>query len=448
MRHKAANKLLLDFLDGDLDSRRKEAVERHLSSCDACREELAGMNAARKAAVLLKTDERPSFSLNAVILNAARMEATRSRGLKLEAESLKPPFWRMMMRPATYAGLAAFVVIALAVLYLPREQAMKEAVSPVSEVAHAPDTGYNLRGEKDLQEREFMGLGRDGTEENVLAETPSPPEAPREGEMRTDQVAPVAAVESNRPASGVAATEPAPEPHVATIPSTASRPSAAPPPPPPPSPPVEVARGTPPPESVRQKAAPAAGPDLNDTLSARRDEESADDVENEPAAPPARRAEAPREPAAPAGAPPAPAPTAGPPAAAQTAPPESRKARGGMAMDADSMEQPEGGEGSVAETAPEQPKKTEAPEAAALFKQARAMERSGNWAGAAKIYRKILKKYPDYRPEEVLYRLGRVYSAQKKYAKAQVYYDKLVKEYPSQKLLSGEEYQQNLDMAH
>src|SRR5947207_7668813 len=105
MRCGRAQMLMTAAVDGELASRHRRALDRHLAGCEACRAELG-------------TTERMLGALGALPMEAPvseRLEAAtlrQVRRLAAEAEQESTPWWRR------WHPLPAFAAVAVAVLVM------------------------------------------------------------------------------------------------------------------------------------------------------------------------------------------------------------------------------------------------------------------------------------------------------------------------------------------
>lgn len=441
MKHSAADKHLLDYLDGALGGGQREEVERHIESCDECRNELARMKSVRRAAALLRSKDGPSRDLDAEILSAARLAATRQRGLALEKEEkVRAPFWKFAFKPATVTTAFVVLLIGLAVFYLPHEQVLNEkeitgekvAVTASPDQTPAPSNYAAESMPKKDELRDFRGnLKPVGNETNMVVEEDSRARgqlakdtkkkaAGSDGHIAMNvpadklKKAEAHSAESPRLAAGDddehrAAPAPATESMPASNVQQPGAPSIAGPPP--------LASTEPPPIVPERKpvclpkaagtgvsgSQPTGAPQTAPTASG-----GEGHLTNEPAAARAERKKVERQDAA--------ADTA---VEAEVVATKEMPAKQRVASN----------------------------EAAFLMQRAKSLEQKQDWAAAAKVYSEILRKYPNYRRQEVLYHIGKCHASQKQFNRAQQYYDQLKKEYPTQNLLTPEEEQQNQQKA-
>jgi anti-sigma factor RsiW len=132
MRCGRAQMLMTAAVDGELASRHRRALDRHLAGCEACRVELG-------------TTERMLHALEALPMEAAvpeRLEAATLRAVRrlaVEAEERETtPWWRWRPLP-TFAAVAVAVLL-LAVGIVRRTGEMPAAVSvptPAQKIARA-----------------------------------------------------------------------------------------------------------------------------------------------------------------------------------------------------------------------------------------------------------------------------------------------------------------------
>lgn len=122
---------LVSYLYDDLDAAARDAFERHLRACAACRDELAGMRAVR-ADLLAWTPPEPEF--------AFRLVAEPRRALLTPAV----PSWRAWFTPAV--GLAAAAVLVLAAAAgLARIEVRKDADGWTLRTGSASDASLDAR---------------------------------------------------------------------------------------------------------------------------------------------------------------------------------------------------------------------------------------------------------------------------------------------------------------
>jgi anti-sigma factor RsiW len=101
MRCGRAQKSLIAALDGELTPRRRQALDRHLTGCAACRGELA--TTERVLAVL---DARPAEAPVSVALEQATL-----RRIRLAADTdTDIPWWRRLPLPALVVATAVLVL--------------------------------------------------------------------------------------------------------------------------------------------------------------------------------------------------------------------------------------------------------------------------------------------------------------------------------------------------
>ena len=101
MRCGRAQKSLIAALDGELTPRRRQALDRHLAGCAACRGELA--TTERVLAVL---DARPAEAPVSVALEQATL-----RRIRLAADTdTDIPWWRRLPLPALVVATAVLVL--------------------------------------------------------------------------------------------------------------------------------------------------------------------------------------------------------------------------------------------------------------------------------------------------------------------------------------------------
>jgi|GEM_PF-6430755 len=402
MRHSASNKRLLDYLDGTLGDQTREAVERHIESCEECRHEVERIKFVRRAAALLRTKEGPSRDMDASILSAAKLAATRQRGQLLEKEEARAPFWKFTLRPATIASAFVVLLVALAVIYLPHEQSFKEkesigqkvalapAVSPPSE--RAPAAPAIESAQTRVESKDLKNLKTAGNE--TIAVAPSGLQA--KGTLPGAEKRKAAPAENrlamNAPSDQVKKSEAAAEAPVAPRMDDGYRAAQAAP------------AGQAGPSGNTQKPAPqiiggqqqqvASTPPpaiQPETPAACLHKATGNVASSPPAAAPAGEGAVSEEPAAPAGQ-----------ARAE------RKKTGKQVFAAEYTTEAE----NVATKEGQVKQKALNNEASALMQKAKSLENKGEWAAAAKVYEELLKKYPNYHRQEVLSHLKKCRSKQ------------------------------------
>lgn len=94
------------YLDGELNARRREAIEAHLAGCDACRRELASL---RQVSACLQAWTAPEPAPD---LSARFAERLAARTKRPDARWLAVPW----LRAAAAAGLAAGLLLAVFIL--------------------------------------------------------------------------------------------------------------------------------------------------------------------------------------------------------------------------------------------------------------------------------------------------------------------------------------------
>ncbi len=132
MKCEEVEKLLLDYLSGDISASQRQLVEEHLSRCARCRKALAACNEAKQHLASLKhTPVPPDF--------------TKATMMKIKASETKSHF-QQWLRPALAAG-AAVIILAILLVTQPWSISSPEALA-ASIVRNSPEVQAALNGEK------------------------------------------------------------------------------------------------------------------------------------------------------------------------------------------------------------------------------------------------------------------------------------------------------------
>jgi len=191
MRCGRAQKSLIAALDGELAPRRRQALDRHLTGCAACRGELATTER-----VLAMLDARPAEAPVSVALEQATL-----RRIRLAADTdTDIPWWRRLPLPALVVATAVLVLavgivrrtgpvappraptadrVARASIPKPAPRREPQAVArrlpppsePPAELAAAPDMFMNLPILRNLEKLEHF----EAIQTTTLADDPSTP---------------------------------------------------------------------------------------------------------------------------------------------------------------------------------------------------------------------------------------------------------------------------------
>jgi hypothetical protein len=108
MRCGQAQRLMTSAVDEELGPRRRRALDRHLTACDACRREIAATGTVLDAVAQLPAAVQVSSRLEEATLRRLRIAASEER-----TTHERVPWWRNASLPAL--ALAAAAVLALAV---------------------------------------------------------------------------------------------------------------------------------------------------------------------------------------------------------------------------------------------------------------------------------------------------------------------------------------------
>jgi len=132
MKCEEVEKLLLDYLSGDISASQRQLVEEHLSRCARCRKALAACNEAKQHLASLKhTPVPPDF--------------TKATMMKIKASETRSRF-QQWLRPALAAG-AAVIILAILLVTQPWSVSSPEALA-ASIVRNSPEVQAALDGEK------------------------------------------------------------------------------------------------------------------------------------------------------------------------------------------------------------------------------------------------------------------------------------------------------------
>jgi anti-sigma factor RsiW len=115
---------LKDYLLGELRESERKAVEQHVSSCAACRDELSALDVMRSALLSIPDEEPPrriAFVSDAVF---------------------EPKWWQRLWRSGPQLGFASAAMLSAALMvhaFVPRDAAPVPAPAPVAATAPAVD---------------------------------------------------------------------------------------------------------------------------------------------------------------------------------------------------------------------------------------------------------------------------------------------------------------------
>ena len=143
MDHRRAQELLGDYLDGELDGETLKALERHLETCDLCREEVRGLRAALTVLGSLKAVEPPEDFLQQV--NQKIKRRTKSLFDISFGLERKIPFEAVSM-----VLIGILIALYLLLVVLPREQVDHAPPEPHPVILDAgvPDSGERPFGKQ------------------------------------------------------------------------------------------------------------------------------------------------------------------------------------------------------------------------------------------------------------------------------------------------------------
>jgi len=102
MKCEEVEKLLPDYLSGDISASQRQLVEEHLSHCARCRDALAACNEARQHLASLKDTPVPPDFTEATMTKIKALDTTKS-------------VFQKWLRPALAAGAAVIVLAILLV---------------------------------------------------------------------------------------------------------------------------------------------------------------------------------------------------------------------------------------------------------------------------------------------------------------------------------------------
>src|SRR2546425_2930916 len=131
--------LLAEYVDGALAEGERAVVERHLDTCERCREEVVFARAARSALASVAEAPAPG-NLGEMAIAEARRRAAGS--LAAEPPSGKPGWYRWVGAAAGIA--AALLLLTLVLPHIGTEPAREAAQNVNSDLAavEAPATSY------------------------------------------------------------------------------------------------------------------------------------------------------------------------------------------------------------------------------------------------------------------------------------------------------------------
>ena len=133
MKCEEIEKLLPDYLSGDISASQRQLVEEHLSRCTRCRKALAAYNEAKQYLVFLKDSPVPP-------------DFTEATMIKIKALDTAKSVFRKWLRPALAAGAAVVIFVALMIIQ-PWGVSTPEA-SAASIVRNSPEVQAALDGEE------------------------------------------------------------------------------------------------------------------------------------------------------------------------------------------------------------------------------------------------------------------------------------------------------------
>lgn len=90
---------LKDYLFGELNAEEKGAVERHLSSCAVCQDEVAALDATRSAILCMREEEPPR------------------RIAFVSDKVFEPRWWQKLFSSGPQLGFASAAMLALAIIF-------------------------------------------------------------------------------------------------------------------------------------------------------------------------------------------------------------------------------------------------------------------------------------------------------------------------------------------
>lgn len=191
--HEYAQENLSAYLDGELDAREKNRVEKHLQECTICQRELAGLR--QTVALLRLVPEVPLPRSFLVPVAEARPQPVRARQPALT-----------LVRSASLIATFMFVVVLTATLALPRGYGAPLGMGGAPEAAFLQESESPVRDQTEPQRTEVAALPQAPQPAPRVVETVVVEAAPAESTMAS-KAAPMRAPLGGEEASAAPTSE-------------------------------------------------------------------------------------------------------------------------------------------------------------------------------------------------------------------------------------------------
>lgn len=184
MNCKRCRKLLHEYLDESLPSRKRASLEEHLQTCDDCRQALTRQQDFSRSLSGLFRRETDSLTLSPAIQRNV-LEALQSGA---PSPKTHKSYRSVLLRPALALGAAACLLVAALIAFRGQKPELVQQSTPV--VPHPKSyimcmaTTYTDDTKTDWIERRLIVVTRNGGEGylNIIARKPSKPDQTNQNE--------------------------------------------------------------------------------------------------------------------------------------------------------------------------------------------------------------------------------------------------------------------------